>query len=397
MTDLPPPLTPADSDLRDFRFMPLDVVRFAQSDLVTTASPEEIVAAILLWGASWHQAPAASLPDDDRVLSQLSGYGRAVAAWQEVKAGALRGFVKCSDGRLYHPVVAEKARDAWLGKLKQRWRTFCAAIRKHNERKANDQREAPSFEDWLEKGRPDRVVTRDTPLMSQTTLPLVARDPSESSHECHTENRSKGEREGEGEGEGQGDSRLPPKPPKAEPKAPPDEDLMSLTQRVTQAAGVSVIRPTALAREMDIVKGWRKAGIDFDETILPTIAKRLMDMKPEETVGSLALFDPSVLKAHSLKARPKRKAAEAPAINRQDDDDERIRTIRRQLVRDMGERTYGTWLGPRHAAMRINGVGLVVETRSGFSEDQLRQNFSGVLETAAHAVGIDAVTIRGIR
>jgi hypothetical protein len=160
MTDLPPPLVDPDTDLRDFRFMPLDVVRFAHSDLVTTAAPEEIVAAILLWGASWHQRPAASLPDDDRVLSQLAGYGRAVASWQAVKAGALRGFVKCSDGRLYHPVVAEKARDAWLGKLKQRWRTFGAAIRKHNERNPNDKREAPTFEDWLEHGRPTEVRGR---------------------------------------------------------------------------------------------------------------------------------------------------------------------------------------------------------------------------------------------
>ncbi len=32
----------------------------------------------------------------------------------------LRGWIRCSDGRLYHPVVAEKALEAWVEKLTQR-------------------------------------------------------------------------------------------------------------------------------------------------------------------------------------------------------------------------------------------------------------------------------------
>lgn len=112
-TDLPAPLVPAEVDLRDFQFMPLDVKRLRDSDLAAEEAPEACWAAVLLWCASWHQSPAASLPDNDRVLASLAGYGRVVAEWQKVRAGALRGWVKCSDGRLYHPVVAEKAVEAW--------------------------------------------------------------------------------------------------------------------------------------------------------------------------------------------------------------------------------------------------------------------------------------------
>lgn len=106
------PLVPADTDLRDFHFMPLDVVRLVDSDLTAIASGDEFKAAILLWCKSWHQVPCSSLPNDDRMLAHLAGYGRDLKAWRRVKEVAVRGFILCSDGRLYHPVIAEKALEA---------------------------------------------------------------------------------------------------------------------------------------------------------------------------------------------------------------------------------------------------------------------------------------------
>jgi hypothetical protein len=104
------PLTPPDCDLRGLPFMPLDVIRVLDSDLFAISTGEEFKAAIALWCKSWLQVPAASLPSDDRILAHLSGAG---PRWKKIKEVALRGFVKCSDGRFYHPVVAEKALDAW--------------------------------------------------------------------------------------------------------------------------------------------------------------------------------------------------------------------------------------------------------------------------------------------
>lgn len=130
----PEPLTPPDCDLRDFEFMPLSVVRLRDSDMAALQTPEECWAAVLLWSAAWHQVPAASLADDDRVLANLAGYGRVVKEWMRVRDGALRGFVKCADGRLYHPVVAEKAMEAWNAKIKRLHATECARIRKLDER-----------------------------------------------------------------------------------------------------------------------------------------------------------------------------------------------------------------------------------------------------------------------
>ncbi|WP_208450900.1 DUF1376 domain-containing protein [Burkholderia cenocepacia] len=112
MSDLPNPLTPADCDLRGYTWMPLDVVRVIDSDTFGLSTGDEFKTAFRLWAKSWLQVPAASLPDDDRLLAHLAGLSENMPKWKKVRAVALRGFVKCSDGRLYHPVIAEKAIEA---------------------------------------------------------------------------------------------------------------------------------------------------------------------------------------------------------------------------------------------------------------------------------------------
>ncbi|KMS53609.1 hypothetical protein V474_22785 [Novosphingobium barchaimii LL02] len=147
--DLPEPLTPPDCDLRKFRDMPLDVGRLRDSDLLTEEEPEAIVAALLLWGAAWHQVPAASVPDNDRWLAKAAGYGRAIEAWIRIRAGALRGFLLCSDGRLYHKTVAEKANAAWDSRLKYEWTKAADRHRKsQKDLPEKDRSKFPDFEGW---------------------------------------------------------------------------------------------------------------------------------------------------------------------------------------------------------------------------------------------------------
>ncbi|VVD29182.1 DUF1376 domain-containing protein [Paraburkholderia dioscoreae] len=157
MTEGPPPLTPGDCDLRDFAFMPLDVVRLRDSDIAALSTGEEFRCAVLLWCASWHQVPAASLPDDDRVLSQLAGYGRVVTEWKKVRDGALRGWIKCGDGRLYHPVVAEKANESWRAKHRHIYGKLEDRIRKQNKRRVEIglvPLEIPDLDTWIAMGFP---------------------------------------------------------------------------------------------------------------------------------------------------------------------------------------------------------------------------------------------------
>lgn len=135
MSDRPDPLVPPEVDLRSFRFMPLDVLRLRDSDLSAVASGDQFKAAVMLWCAAWHQVPAGSVPNDERWLARHSGAG---ANWPAVRTEALRGFVECSDGRLYHEVVAEKALESWQYRVAQRERTRLATLARTQR---NDQRD----------------------------------------------------------------------------------------------------------------------------------------------------------------------------------------------------------------------------------------------------------------
>ncbi|MEM5294221.1 DUF1376 domain-containing protein [Burkholderia sp. JPY481] len=208
MTDLPNPLTPEDCDLRDFPYMPLDVQRLCDSDLAALESPEACWAALLLWCKAWHQVPTGSLPDDDRVLAKFTGYQRAPEAWMAIREGALRGWIKCSDGRLYHPVVAEKANEGWFAKHRQAHDKLCERVRKRNKIRVDSglvPLEVPELEQWIDMGRP----------LEKSLFPSEFSTPSAGNKKCSggnsgdfhrnggeipPENALKG-KEGKGEGE----------------------------------------------------------------------------------------------------------------------------------------------------------------------------------------------------
>jgi hypothetical protein len=114
------PLTPADCDLRDFPRMMIDIPRLRGSDFDATPDDGGWRAGFNLWMTSWHGDPAGSLTDEEASLAKAAGLHRDLRTWKKVRTVALRGWVKCDDGKLYHPVVAEVALEAWLEKLQQR-------------------------------------------------------------------------------------------------------------------------------------------------------------------------------------------------------------------------------------------------------------------------------------
>ena len=154
------PLVDSEVDLRDFAYMPLDVVRLRDSELFICSSGDEFRAAVVLWCASWHQVPAASLPDSDAILATLAGFGRDVSSWLSVREVALKNWIKCDDGRLYHPVVAEKANKAWEVKKNQRSRTQAARDARWRDRSTGSVTEFVT-ESVTESKRRDRDRDRD--------------------------------------------------------------------------------------------------------------------------------------------------------------------------------------------------------------------------------------------
>lgn len=128
------PLTPAGCDLRDFPHTPLFRSRLFGSSFHARATDSEWRAGVTLWLKSWDQVPAGSLPEDDIELCRLAELAKDVKAWRKVRAGALRGWIACDDGRLYHAVVAEGVNTAIEAKAAQRAKTAkarIAALEKH--------------------------------------------------------------------------------------------------------------------------------------------------------------------------------------------------------------------------------------------------------------------------
>lgn len=131
MTDLPPPLSTPECDLRGYEFMPMFGGRLFSSTFDAKATDAEFRAAVKLWWSSWaDECPAGSLPNDDQVLCKAAGFGRDLKAWKAVRERALHGFIECSDGRLYHRLLADKAREAFIRRRKERDRKAGMRARK---------------------------------------------------------------------------------------------------------------------------------------------------------------------------------------------------------------------------------------------------------------------------
>lgn len=271
--------------------MPLHVARLRDSDLAAEAHPEGCWYAVLLWAASWHQIPAGSLPDNDAVLARLCGLGRDLRTFRKHKNDALRGFIRCCDERIYHPVVAEQALSAWRSKVEQRHRAECARIKKANQRNGTEL-EAPTFAEFMSRNFPLSV-----PYLSPGTDEHVPRDEGS-------------KREGQGQREGQRDSiddvgdgacadaevEQPDLP------APVDEfprDLISLTSEVCRAAGIRHIDPGRIIQHQSLVKEWLDAGFDPVETIMPAVQQAVS--QATERIASLRYFDSSIRQFNARK------------------------------------------------------------------------------------------------
>ncbi|WP_395452872.1 hypothetical protein ACHMW5_02415 [Azospirillum melinis] len=165
---LPDPMVPPEVDLGGYEWMPLYGDKLLNSETWVLASAEAKVAALTLWWQSYaHQRPAGSLPNNDRLLADAAGYGVAVAAWKAIKEEALRGWVLCSDGRLYHPVVAKLALQAWETRLADIAKKDAERARKKAKR--NAEKDDTSAGQNNDVRRTEGACPPDTPPLSDGT------------------------------------------------------------------------------------------------------------------------------------------------------------------------------------------------------------------------------------
>lgn len=243
MADALTPLVPPEVDLRGMPWMRLDTGRLLDSDLFALSTGEEFKAAVALWCKSWTQQPAASLPSDDRILAHLSGAG---ARWKKIKAMALRGWLSCEDGRLYHPVVAEQALQAWEERVAYRDERDAAAQRKREEREAR----AAMFDALRAAGHKPKWNTSTAELRDMlANLGDLSRvtgcDVSQGQAAPVTDKSQTCHRLREGEGEGEGSLKAFPRAPRASTGTEADGSGAAPEVVVTDIHGSPVVSPIA--------------------------------------------------------------------------------------------------------------------------------------------------------
>lgn len=247
MTDeaRPEPLVPAHIDLRSFPFMPLHVHRLLTSETWIEAADHPFLghALLSLWAASWHEVPAGSLPNKARVLARLAH--RTLEEFGSIAEIVARQFVLCSDGRLYHPVVAEVAIEAWKHKKGDQDRTRAA-------REAKLRKKRQGSDNGCHRGSDnDRHDDRD-------------------------DDSGRLQEKGQGQGEGQD----PPSPPA--PVAP--VRAKRKPKRLSVDGTLDVFSPGFLAfwaaypqkvKKQEAWNAWQRDGLDeFTKTLLRDVTER---------------------------------------------------------------------------------------------------------------------------
>ena len=132
------PLVPPDLAIPRLPWVPIYADRLWESNFFALATDAEFKAAFCLWLKSWNQKPPGSLPNDDHMLCRLAELNGNLARWHKVKRIALRHWVECDDGRLYHPVVAELVLDAAAKLSANRTRTSAATANRWKSSNTND-------------------------------------------------------------------------------------------------------------------------------------------------------------------------------------------------------------------------------------------------------------------
>jgi hypothetical protein len=235
MNELPAPMSAPECDLRDFQFMPLLITRLKRSKawLKCKRRPELAFYMLNLWTASWHETPAGSLEDDDDVLADLAMCDPA--KWAKIKSDALHGWVKCSDGRLYHRVIAEQATEAWLHRTGYRERLS----------KAREAREAKRNGRAIGTVIGSMIETITEPITDGVTAHITS---------TVTEQRIEQSTVLKGQGQGQGQVQEPPVVPQPAERPWAHRDWLAPWHPHAERWEVDPARPTMGLRP--VVGGW---------------------------------------------------------------------------------------------------------------------------------------------
>ncbi len=97
-----PPYGPIKANGIMFR---IDYERVNQSDTWGLAPPELRPWLLMMWFVAWQHIPCGSLSPDEKAIA--AHIGMPWAMWLHHREVLMRGWYRCSDGRLYHKILSE--------------------------------------------------------------------------------------------------------------------------------------------------------------------------------------------------------------------------------------------------------------------------------------------------
>lgn len=277
----PEPLTPADCDLRGLEYMPLLGNHLFGSDFNAKANDTEFRVALTLWWKAWTQKPAASLPDDDATLCRWAELGRDMRTWRRIRKVVLHGFVKCTDGRLYHRTLSEQALIAWEKRVNNRKRKAEWRAKKLSEEMGQSELPLSEDQELSENCHSDVTVTS---AFCDRSEALTGRDGtgrdvrSKNTKPTHSESIPK------------------PEPSHAHPREGPATAELAFND-VCRASGWSAATDHQRIEAISIVRGWLASGFDLELDILAGI-RQARSKKPEPT-RSLKRFTSTIRGKHA--------------------------------------------------------------------------------------------------
>jgi hypothetical protein len=276
MTASPEPLTAPDCDLRGLEYMPLLGTHLFGSEFNAVANDTEFRVALTLWWKAWTQKPAASLPDDDQALCRLAELGRDMRTWRRVKTVALRGFIKCSDGRLYHRTLSEQANIAW-------------------EKRVNDRKRKA---EWRARRDAERAGQTELPLSENQELSENSHSPGTRTERGRHAETALNRRDGTGRDVRSKSQAQPSKQiSKPEPTREKPRTARDCLNEVAIAAAWSPRTDEQRIEALSVIDGWLASGFDLELDILAGI-RAARSRKPEKT-RSLKRFTSTIRGKHT--------------------------------------------------------------------------------------------------
>lgn len=183
--DLPTPIDPT-ADLRHLPWMKWPFDETVASEAWAAASPWEQLARINLFATAWRSIPAASLPQEEKILKAFSKSG---TRWPKVRDFALDGFKLHADNRLYHPILTSLAQEAWKHVLSNRTRQAQFRARRNNR---DDPRDVTVTRGVIQRTR-DNETRENQKLRGEFGLPPA--EPWDARTREYAEDIAKGKKE----------------------------------------------------------------------------------------------------------------------------------------------------------------------------------------------------------